>query len=377
MGGGLLKPGIALLLLLLPLVGCERLQRERTELLPVQLSLIVERTDGSRASILLALKRNGRDQLDVRLFEGSRLYDGRHVFEFSESSEALEVHDVVDDTRATLTVGGPLRLVGIERGHAWLEGPNGIARCHLATAACQPSEGMPELPLTQAGPFNGFKVALSGGVVRVLLPRMQKPKPVFEGARRIVGVHWVRREDSRAKALIDRTFRGQATLLAGARPCELDGAFADWADMPPAVVENRWQLQSGADGWDGPRDGSFSVVATWTAERVCFAGRVRDDAVTAADQLTLQVFPSTLVIPLAGNVPEVARRNDAPHGVTYEACVPTSALPATDDLAFRATLVDADPGEPTTQLATAPEEDGRPLGHLVLLGPTTRRRPGG
>ena len=52
------------------------------QLLPVQLSLLLERSDGTTESMLIELGRNLRDQLDLRYSEGWRLYDGRHIWEW-------------------------------------------------------------------------------------------------------------------------------------------------------------------------------------------------------------------------------------------------------------------------------------------------------
>lgn len=364
-------------LILLSLLACGREGQHADQpvrLLPAHLSVVVERVDGTFASVLLPLRRNARDQLDVRIFEGFRLYDGRTVFEFDETDGTFDVHDLVRDKVARLQRDG--RLLGAQHGYAWIEGERGVFRCHLATGACQASPGMPEMPLTQAGPLDGFAVSLSGSVLRVRLPRMTQPKPVFDGVARLVSVHWVRNEDPAAHALVDLTYRGQATLPADARACVLDGDLGDWAGLPVAVVENPWQLQHGGPGWRGGRDASFGVVASWTAEQVCFAGRVRDDAVGEGDHLRLQVEGVALDVPLVGELPAEARRSSAWHGVAYEACVPSASLPQRGDLAFRATFYDADPDEPVTALSTAPEEEGRPLGHLVLLAPPAVARPG-
>lgn len=358
-------------LLSLALAGCGELPHPKTNLLPAQVSLLVETIDGEPLSILLGLRRNGRDQMDVRLSSGWRVYDGRHVFEILPATDGrTPIRELVHDTRADIPVDAP--LVAVERGHAVFGEGDAAIRCALETRLCKPALGPPDVPLTHPGPAPGFRIALSGGKLRIGLPLSHEPRLVHEGVKRIVGVQWVRGEDDDAQEVLNRTFRGQATVRAAPRPATLDGALDDWAHARPTVVGAPWQLQSGARGWDGPRDGSFGIAASWTDTQACFAGRVRDDRLTAGDQLAIHLGGDSVVVPLLGPAPPEARLWDAWLGVGFEVCLPLEGRPVRSEMPFAATLVDSDDDLPPTVLATAPEADGRPLGHLALITPGTR-----
>lgn len=372
MGGGLRRlTGAGALPLVLALAGCGELPHPKTNLLPAQVSLLVETTDGEPLSILLGLRRNGRDQMDVRLSPGWRVYDGHHVFEILPAADGrTPVRELVDETRADLPVAAP--LVAVERGHAVFGEGDAAVRCELETRLCAAAAGPPDVPLTHPGPAPGFRIALSGGKLRIGLPLSLEQRLVYEGVSRIVGVQWVRGESDEAQAVLNRTFRGQATVRAVPRAATLDGAVDDWTHARPTVVAAPWQLQSGARAWDGPRDGSFGIAAAWTDAQACFAGRVRDDVLTAGDALEIHLGEDSVVVPLLGPPPPEARLWDAWLGVGFEVCLPLEGRPVRSEMPFAATLTDSDDDLPPTVLATAPEADGRPLGHLALVTPGAR-----
>ena len=61
--------------------GCQGWHVQRDAILPTQLALLVEDRGGHPLSIVMDLRRNTRDQLDVRVSEGERLFDGRHLWD--------------------------------------------------------------------------------------------------------------------------------------------------------------------------------------------------------------------------------------------------------------------------------------------------------
>ncbi|MDP2305233.1 MAG: hypothetical protein Q8P18_04320 [Pseudomonadota bacterium] len=363
-----------------PLAGCERLAPARRAVLPSALSILAEQDDGKPLSMLLDLRRNSRDQLDVRIAEGAQVYDGRRVWSLERGTDGLSISDRVTGENVRLGAGATPRLLAVHQRTVWLEArsPDGgteVRACSMKDGRCGVTP-VPDLPLDHPGPGAGFRVALERGELRLYLPQEQETEGVAlaSGIARLLGVYWVRGGTGEADLVVNRTFRGRAQVHALARTITADGDLVDWPSAAPLVVEARWHLQSGADGWSGPRDGSFSVAAVWSPERVCVAGRVRDDHVGPGDQLTLHIDRVSMILPAtptdaAPDATSEARMSPTWLGATYEACVPSSALRATDRLPFAVLYEDADPGEPTAVITSAPEVDGVPLGELLLLAP--------
>ena len=362
--------------ILAALIGCGELPRSRVATLPTQLSLLAEAEDGAPLSLLLELRRNPKNQLDVRMTDGAHLYDGRRVWEIlPTSSGEIDLGELVEGKRVVLPLAGDVHpeLLAIERGTAWFSTTTGNVRCTLRNAACKGTDRAPELHLSYPGPGAGFRVTLSGGIVRVVLPQAPDGLPVFTGVRRLVGVHWVREQRSAAQVALNQTFRGRAIVYATPREVMVDGDLAEWEGASPMVVQDRWQLQSGARGWDGPRDGSFCVAAAWSAGQVCFAGRVRDDVISEGDLVTVRVGERRLSLPLDGPAPAGAAYGSAWFGRTFEACVPAET--DAPSLPFLAAFLDDDDDLPPALLASAPDRGGIPLGALRFMAEAPASAP--
>jgi len=342
--------------------------------LPSELSVLAEQRDGTPLSLLLGLRRNSRDQLDVRIAEGAQVYDGRRVWSVEVGEAGFSVADRVSGERVVFDAGAAPRLLAVFQRSVWLETAAGLRVCGMKEGRCGPGVA-PELPLNHPGPGNGFRVALENGTLRLFLPQEGATEgvPLATGLERLLGVYWVRGGTGEADTVVHRTFRGRARVHALARSVTPDGDLTDWPGAAPLVVDAPWQLQSGADGWDGPRDGSFSVAATWTSDRLCVAGRVRDDTPGPEDTLTVRIDASAVSLPLLGGAPTAgpweAVMRPSWRGGSYEACLPASAARSSDELPFAVVFWDADTGEPTTVLASAPEREGLPLGELLLDAP--------
>ncbi len=366
--------GRAAVLLLAALAACGPLVPSRGAVLPSELSVLAEQRDGTPLSLLLGLRRNSRDQLDVRVAEGAQVYDGRRVWSVEVGDAGFSVADRVSGERVRFDAGAAPRLLAVYQRSVWFDTAVGVRVCGMKAGRCGPGT-LPGLPLTYPGPGKGFHLALENGTLRLFLPQEVSTLgvPLATGIARLLGVYWVRGGTGEADTVVHRTFRGRARVHALARSVAPDGDLADWPGAAPLVVDAPWQLQSGADGWDGPRDGSFSVAATWTADRLCVAGRVRDDAPGPDDTLTVRVDDVAVALPLLGEAsapaPWTAVLRPTWRGGSYEACLPTSAARASDELPFAVVFTDADPGEATTVLASAPERDGLPLGELLLDAP--------
>lgn len=349
--------------------GCARALDARPGVLPTQLAVLVER-QGSDApvSLVLDLRRNARDQLDVRVSDGARLWDGRHLWELTPTRDArghgLRVSDLrVDQGGAIpLYADAPLRLVAMDRQHAWIALPNeAVFRCALDRPECD--EAAPEpLPMDHPGPGGGFRLHLDGGTLRLDLPHPDEGEAVLlDGVARVIGVHWVHEGWLEQDAMLDRTYRGQASLVATPRAVQVDGALGEWADAEPLVVDAPWQIDAGGASWRGPEDASFSVAAATHEGALCVAGRVRDDAWTDADALEVRVGDAVQTVPLTRAAPDAANAG-AWFSRTFEACVPGAAQASAP---FAVTFADHDP-DGDTRIATAPVRDGHTGGTVRL-----------
>lgn len=357
---------IALLLLL---VACDRLEPARRGMLPSELSVLAERYDGTPLSLVLGLRRNRRDQLDVRVAVGAQVYDGRRVWAITSDPDGPVAEDRVTGAVARLRVGPNARLVRLADRSAWYAGPGGNLRCDLRDGACVAGGAPPALELDHAGPGTGFHLALEHGTLRVTLPQDRDAGiALATQVARLVGVYWVHGATGEVDATLHRSFRGRARVHALPRAVDADGALDDWPDAAPLVVDAPWQLHSGGETWSGPRDASLSVAAAWTDAHFCLGGRVRDDVIEAGDLVVVQIAEVRRALPLDGAVPEGAAVVREWLGARWELCVPEAQLRARDTHPFAVSYTDVDNGETPTILASAPL-DPTPLGELVLDAP--------
>lgn len=357
---------------LLPLLfGCGDYAPLHRGLFPVQVSLVIDLEDGARESLLLDLKRNHDDQLDLRVADGAVLHDGRRVWQVVQEGERVEVRDRVSGTRRVLPVRGS--LLSWDRNHAWFgtqtaagdvnAAPPQAMDCDLDGAGCTP--GSPgELPLTHPGPADGFAITLQSGALRLRLPLDDTPEgEVLEhGVSRVVGVHWVKQVLASNRDHLDRIYRGRARLRARPRDVVLDGALEEWSGVAPLVVGASWHVEpEGRANWRGGDDASFSLAAAISAGKLCFAARVRDEHFDDADTLVLYLDGARAEVPMA-HPSRAAEQVVATEwfGRTVERCV---EAPATATLSFSAVYTDVDP-DGTSQIASAPVLDGRGLGSV-------------
>lgn len=346
------------------LAGCGEWRSRRDHLLPTQLSLLVEERGGDLLSVVMDLRRNTRNQLDVRVSEGARLFDGRRLWSLASRSDAdgYRVH-LTDE----LARGGerdlpfvsttPPYFLAVDRQHVWMRTSTGTLMCALAEPPCVPTADTPGSPLDHMGPGRGFHVELTpNGDLRLSLPLDPdgSAQTILNDVKRVIGAHWVHEGFLERDAVLDRTFRGRASLVAVPRSITVDGQLTEWGGAEPLVVESPWQLDGGAPAWDGPRDASFSVTAARSPTGVCFGGRVRDDDLGPGDAMTLTVGSASVTLPLvaAGDVPGGVVREDW-YGRRFEACVDV-ALTAAGHLPFFAALNDVDGDAVATVLSSAP-----------------------
>ncbi len=368
--GARLNVRAAAALLALTLAGCGG--PARAGLLPARVALVVEdaRT-GAPVSLLVELRRNARAQLDVRFADAAVLYDGSALVHFRRDARGWTRDGGRLSPPLLLPVGATAPLAALGLQAAWFRDADGaLARCPHAAASCARAvEGLPALAAEMPGPGPGFRVWIDGDAVRVALPQAPEGALVWTGARALLGVSWVRVGSRALEPLVNRVFRGHAALGAtlDADAVVLDGVPSEWTDATPLVVDAPWQLQAGADTHDGARDASFSVAASWSADRVCLGGRVRDDVADARDLLSLRVGALLADVPLvAHEAPPAtvgARVRSGAYGATFEWCG-ALALHAGQELPLTVAFVDYDDDDAPSRIASAPDADSR--GVLVL-----------
>ncbi len=361
-----------------------------SRVLPVQLSLLVEEQGGRPLSVVVELGRNLRDQVDLRVAEGPLLYDGRHIWE-------IEGNRLTDQASGRLlTMPAPGRITGLDRRAIWLDAGGVSQRCGMerwpewseipviptqrgitCAASTEPAAPLSHHP----GPGVGFKVWLDGDQLSVRLPvdGEEGGQVLMEGVERVVGVRWVRDPAAAIAPLLERSYRGRS--LVGAVPLDVrvDGDLSEWVGSRPLVLQEAWHLESGGPAWHGARDASIGVSAAWSEGQLCFAGRLRDDDREPEDALEVRVGGGRIALPLG----RLAREREISgqdgegaawalgrdwYGARYEVCLPHRTIPGT--LPFVLVWRDADAGQPTTVLSSAPQMPGAesrlPRGHLRI-----------
>lgn len=352
---------------------------EDPQVLPVQLSLMLRVQDGSIRSLLVELGRTYEHQLDVREASGPLLYDGRHLWEWTETI----FQDRLGKRTVTLPAQGELR--GVDRSSLWLQAPEGLLHCSMGgfplwsgipSAApevrCSPATGGVDLRMNHPGPGVGFGVSLQKGTVYLRLPADQQTQgqAIRQEVSEILGIRWVR--VSRASRRLEKYYRGQASFTAQKHRVEVDGQLSEWGEgMGPLVVQRSWQVERGSESWSGPRDASFSVAVVQDEGRLCLAGRLRDDQRDVGDALLLELEGEHWELPLGGLVEadhvyittselELAMGRDW-YGAHYEACLPSP--PRTSRSSFSLSFLDEDGGQ-ATLLSTAPPDSAAGVLHL-------------
>jgi hypothetical protein len=338
-------------------------------------------------SLVVELKRNLRDQLDLRVAEGPIFYDGRHVWALEQGS----LMDKVSGENRELAQGS---LFLLDRQAIFIKTSTGILRCDTSgwpewseipappgphPITCQSGTQASELRLNYPGPNGGFIVQLDDHNLKIRLPQDTDPEGqvVMHEVERIVGIRWIQQPSSTARPVLERLYRGRASVNVPLQPIVLDGDLSEWvvAKLAPLVVEREWHLESGGENWLGARDISFSIAAARTvSNQLCFAGRARDDDRQDQDAIELRLLNQRTRVSLAplrssrswsGVVDglNVVIGHDW-YGVHYELC---TELPPGKRIPFAIAWVDKDAGQMPTILASAPAlPDQLPAGQLLL-----------
>jgi hypothetical protein len=219
------------------------------------------------------------------------------------------------------------------------------------------------------GPSRGFEVKIDDdGTVLLSLPTSEEGQgvPLMNDASRILGVSWVADSavDEQERQTLDEVYKEVGTLFAEARACAADGDLSEWADQVAMSVDDRAQVGSGEQFWLGARDASFAVATRLNETRLCWAVRLRDDAVVSnEDRIEIVMANQRYVLPVpngaqSGQDGEMhyAFTDSVAFGVAVEGVVPVEAVHmAGDFIPFRVIFTDVDPEQAgATTLATAP-----------------------
>ena len=289
------------MLVTLAFVGCG--QRPEPEALPHSVAILVRTRQHASVSVLVAVQPNERGTLDVRVAEGAVLTARDRVLTVRAVKPEPFVASALDGKATPFKLPGEGWLfTGVLASDAYFS-RGGVGRaCDLRTGVCSLSAAdRPTPTLTHAGPGHGFRLDLTpDGELRFGLPHDSEGEgeAILADVARIAGVQWMReRPSAQVQEYVDRTFRGRAALVASPLDVAIDGDLGEWTATEPAVVDAPWQLDQ-RDGWHGPEDASFSVAAAVSDDRLCFAGRLRDDLVTAEDTLVFNVGAQKRRVPM-------------------------------------------------------------------------------
>lgn len=345
--------------------------------LPHSVSLVLETDADELISLLVAVEPNDRGRLDVRVSEGVQLPGGGRVVVVERHAGRWHVGGALTGRRVELPLAdGTWNLTRVRGGGLWFTGADGIHRCEMSTASCVAGPGLPPpVESEMDGPEAGFRVALDDrGLVRVLLPHHEvrgQGEVVAADIVRVVSVRWlVDAPDRRIQEYLDRTFRGRTSLFAQDLAVTVDGDLVEWAGIEPAVVDAPWQAEV-RTGWTGASDASFSVAAAIDGDRVCFAGRLRDDRIVPGDALLVTLADDTHAIPLDRPGPGAVVRDEW-FGKRYEACWTS---PVTLDDGHAALVVsyrDADGEGLASVVATSPAHARGATGTITVPGRSLR-----
>ena len=273
---------------------CQTAGVARVEPLPHTVAILARTRQDSSVSVLVAVQPNERGTLDVRVAEGVVIPARDRVLAVRSIGPTPHVMSELDAKRTDFTLPGEgWTFTGLGGGDAYFRRVGAGVTCALRSGVCVDSPfTQPEPALSHPGPGHGFRLSLSAdGDLRFALPHDGEGEGsvILAGVERIAGVQWIRdRASPQVQEYVDRTFRGRAALVASPLAVTVDGELGEWNATEPAVVEAPWQLDV-REGWTGPDDASFSVAAAVSGEELCFAGRLRDDVVTADDTLVVNV----------------------------------------------------------------------------------------
>ncbi len=331
-----------------------------------------------RVTAYFSVEPNPRGHVDVRIARGLELPGSEAVFAVEPDDDdrySWHLTERLGGARVPFLTPGTeqVRVTRLDDRDVWLfprDGTEGWA-CALLTGRCREvAEPFPELPLTRTGPGSGFRLELDDKTLRFRQPHQTEAARADVVATRVsavVGVRWyLKAPSARVAEYIDRTFRGRGTLRAALGDVVVDGVLDEWAAAEPEVVDAPWQADV-REHWHGPADASFSVAALWSDERLCLAGRLRDDVRTAHDTLTVVIRKERRELSLLAPPDNaVVVRED--FGWHYEACWPRPWFASAGaSVPMTVQLHDEDGTGDVDVLATAPIFGTIPVGAIDIV----------
>ncbi len=345
------------------LVGCEGPSMPGP--LPDVLTVAVEMAWGGHASVAVDLMRPEQSPL-VRVHSGLYALGPGWARRFELGPEgALEVTDLAPAEEGsapwTTALSPEDRIVAVREGGAWVEGDT------LRWVGAGPTPPTPGGPVSRKGPGRGFSLTLVDERLELSLPRVDPDDagvPLISPVSRVLGNWWSPRSalPEWEQAIIERDFKQVAALPVTQGVVEVDGRLGEWRDLRAQAVDSSWQVLSGLEGWDGPRDGSFGASVQVSGSTIYLAVRVRDDAIVEGDHISVHLPGERIRVPIVPTDAPIegprwrAALSDAlSHGVALELEIEDRGiLPGRDrTLPLVVHLDDVDPGQVSTCLGTA------------------------
>lgn len=335
---------------------------------------------GEPLTVFFDVQPNSNGHVDARIASGLELPGQNAVFAIEPADpgrKAWSLTERIGGARVAFNLPAAVSVhpARLEDHAAWFYDHDGSTgwRCALDTGACaEDPAGIPEIVLEQPGPGSGFRLELAEGTLRFHHAHQSEDTPGDVVATRVtdlLGVRWYNEAPSATvREYLDRSFRGRSSLEAHFGDVQVDGELEEWLAEEPAVVESPWQAAV-RTGWFGPEDASFSVAVRWSDADVCFAGRLRDDALTPEDLFTVAIGRERwLLAPLdPGFADGRAVLTKEPFGWRFELCHERPpVLRSGREVPFAVLYRDHDEGSDADLLSTAPLFRGVPAGSLTL-----------
>ncbi len=348
--------------------------------LPDALAAVVSHSDGGLMSVLIELPRPGVDP-KVRLAEGALAIDQGWARAWVDGAAEdgrvrCELIDLSGARSRELEVYGDVELHRLDRDGAVVRRSGQLLRLPMnvdqrpAPLATDPGPGG---QATHKGPAGGFALRVLDGRLDLRLPRTDGTawSPLLYEVDHLVGSWWIELASLPPwqRRLVDDRFKQVGVVPGLPGSAVADGRLDEWRGDQALPVDDPSQILFGQEGWHGERDASFGVAARHGPDGFVLAVRVRDDfVVPGEDQLILRTSADELVIPLQGRREELdlgaarvvlADRRGWDQGLEIE-------LHGIELSELVVQLLDADPQQAPTLLATAPYPGLLARGALIL-----------
>jgi len=371
------------------LVGCRRGQPSTG--LPDTLAAVVATPDGQLLSVLVELPRPGVEPI-IRLAPGAVALDqgwARAWLAVPGADGRTQVHvvDLASQRERVEDLPGPVRLLSMSRDEVVARTAEGVVR--LETGVLRPMAPrrgaiLPGGNPSHAGPGGGFAARIDNGNLELQLPREDATwTPVLVQVDRLIGCWWIDRSalPPWERRVLDDRFKHVGVLRPEHGEVQVDGDLGEWRGVRSVSVDNPSQILLGQRAWQGERDAGLGVAARWDGpDRLVLAVRVRDDHfLSDQDMLIIRDDDRELRVPMRigihpggpGWFAAVGRRSAFER--TVEAAVEDPPMTANGLPALVVQYVDADPGETSTLLSTAPWPAAIAQGSLAVPPPGPAR----